>query len=144
MSETAPAPRPSTPKKTLLLLGGAGAVCLLVGVGYFVISNYLKGKQHDRCVVEAQAAVEAYLKANPPERLGEFQGMSGESYQYPVFGSPGGFYLSAQRTARFAKGTWDVRIVVYPAMQAKGDMPSVKHMSSPDNLFNVEHPGLSP
>ena len=45
--------------------------------------------------------------------------MSGEGYE----GLNNSAYLSATRTAHMAKGTWNVRILVYPRLRARGARP---------------------
>ena len=122
-----------------LVLIGVGVIG--VGVAFFTIQAYVRARQHRQCAADAEEAVEAYLRERPSERLGDFVGLTGQSFEYPAFGSPGGFYLSAHRTAKYTKGTWEIRILVFPA---EGKPISVTQLKSPDNTFNVEHPDLSP
>jgi hypothetical protein len=125
--------------KRILIFVGTALVCLALALA---TQSVLLGRQHARCVKEAQTAVEAYLRDHPNATLGEFQGMNGEGYGGPTPWSPAGFYLQAYRTARFTKGTWKLRILVCMPGYNGPDTLRVTPPKGQDSDFYVVHPGL--
>lgn len=137
MSEATNTPVPSSKWKLVRLV----ALLVVCGIGTYLIQRYLKANAHARCMDEAQAAVETYLREHPSLDSGEYQGMTGTGFDYPVFFSPAGFYLSAYRTVHCANGAWEVRIIVYPT----GANSAISVAPEPNNArwYTVHHPRLT-
>jgi hypothetical protein len=69
----------TTPMRAAL----AGLLCVGTGAAQLAAEHFYRVRQDERCLAEAQAAVEAYFQKNPHPTLGDFQKMTGEGSGYP-------------------------------------------------------------
>lgn len=118
----------------------AGLACLAIIDSVVGLDSYLRLRQEQKCVAEAEAAVEAHFQRNlepaAMARLGTFQDMTGEGYFYPLWNIQGYHYLTANRIAQFANVSVPVRIYVREGGKIN---PSNQEVVIDGVDFNVYH-----
>lgn len=118
----------------------AGLACLAMIGSVVGLDSYLRLRREQKCVAEAEAAVEAHFQRNlepaAMARLGNFQNMTGEGYFYPMWNIQGYRYLTANRIARFANVSVPIRIYV---TEGGKTLPGSQEVVIQRVDFNVYH-----
>jgi hypothetical protein len=109
----------------------------------------LRKANHNRCARESEAQVVRFLQNGGAfTNKGAFQNLEGEGYGYPVWNIQGYEFLDLHRTAHFAQGVQDFRIIVREGATPDGKIgqPVVEPSGNSIQrlLIYVRHPGFRP
>ena len=130
-------------KWSALVLGAA----LICGLSLRLIHL----RTRDRCATEGQAAVQEFLRAGADgafDTYGKFRSLEGDGWYPPVWNIQGYEYLGLGRTARFERGSVQIKIFVTEGRKtAPGSAgigrPKVTSMNPMQGaILYVSHPDL--